>query len=101
MWLITSCELSFQIAVPTPFVLMLRPRIGAHQWVAREEYRLEPSVPAFELANTGYGYLAGMIARSNVDNGDGLPKTTETDAPCSAQQIQRPRLCCAPREITS
>ncbi len=28
MWLHTSCELTFDITVPTPFILMLRLRSG-------------------------------------------------------------------------
>lgn len=51
MWLHTSCELKFNITCPTPFVLMLRPRSGAQQWVASEEYLLYPSVPAFEFTD--------------------------------------------------
>ena len=60
MWLRTSCELSFEIGVPTPFVLMLRPRSGAQQWVAREEYILTPSVPAFEFTDR-YGNLCQRL----------------------------------------
>jgi transglutaminase-like putative cysteine protease len=60
MWLRTSCELTFSIEVPTPFVLMLRPRSGAQQWVAREEYRLTPSVPAFEFTDD-YGNLCQRL----------------------------------------
>jgi hypothetical protein len=45
MWLYTRCDLVFEIAVPTPFVMMLRPRSGAQQWIASEQYRLTPSVP--------------------------------------------------------
>ena len=56
MWLKTSCDLSFNIEVPTPFVLMLRPRSGAQQWIASEQYKLVPSVPAFEFTD-GYGNL--------------------------------------------
>ncbi|MBL4573408.1 MAG: transglutaminase family protein, partial [Gammaproteobacteria bacterium] len=26
MWLATSCDFEFEISVPTPFILMLRPR---------------------------------------------------------------------------
>jgi transglutaminase-like putative cysteine protease len=37
--------------MPVPFWLMLRPRSGAQQWIAREEYRLEPSVPVFEFTD--------------------------------------------------
>lgn len=60
MWLRASCDLTFDIAVPTPFILMLRPRSGAQQWVAREEYRLVPSVPAFEFADN-YGNLCQRL----------------------------------------
>ncbi len=60
MWLHTSCDLAFDISVPTPFVLMLRPRSGAQQWVAREEYRLVPSVPVFEFTD-GYGNLCQRL----------------------------------------
>jgi transglutaminase-like putative cysteine protease len=60
MWLNTSCVLAFDIAMPTPFVLMLRPRSGAQQWVAREEYMLTPSVPVFEFTD-GYGNLCQRL----------------------------------------
>lgn len=39
---------------------MLRPRSGAQQWVAREEYRLVPSVPAFEFTDN-YGNLCQRL----------------------------------------
>jgi transglutaminase-like putative cysteine protease len=60
MWLQTSCDLAFEISVSTPFVLMLRPRSGVHQWIAREEYRLEPSVPVFEYTDS-YGNLCQRL----------------------------------------
>lgn len=60
MWLHTSCDLAFDIEVPTPFVLMLRPRSGAQQWVAREEYKLVPTVPAFEFTDD-YGNLCQRL----------------------------------------
>lgn len=60
MWLKTSCELKFQISCPTPFVLMLRPRSGAQQWIASEEYLLFPSVPAFEFTDD-YGNLCQRL----------------------------------------
>jgi len=43
--------------------------------------------PSFEFANTGYGYLTWLIARSNADNDDGLPKTTEPNAECTPSSI--------------
>lgn len=51
MWLHTSCSLEFNPPVPTPFLLMLRPRSGAQQWVSREQYVLSPSVPAVEFTD--------------------------------------------------
>lgn len=60
MWLLTSCDLIFDIAVPTPFVLMLRPRSGAQQWIALEEYKIVPSVPVFEFTDN-YGNLCQRL----------------------------------------
>ncbi len=66
MWLHTSCDLVFEIAIPTPFVLMLRPRSGAQQWIASEQYWLSPSVPVFEFTD-GYGNLCQrLIAPAGV-----------------------------------
>lgn len=52
MWLNASCTLEFQIPAPTPFVMMLRPRSGTQQWIAKEEYMLSPSVPAVEFTDS-------------------------------------------------
>lgn len=60
MRLRTSCDLAFDITLATPFVLMLRPRSGAQQWVAREEYRLVPSIPVFEFTDD-YGNLCQRL----------------------------------------
>lgn len=60
MWLHTSCNLTFDIIVPTPFVLMLRPRSGAQQWIALEEYKIVPSVPVFEFTDI-YGNLCQRL----------------------------------------
>ena len=60
MWLLISFDLAFEIAVPTPFLLTLRPRSGAQQWVTREEYRLAPSVPVFEFTDN-YGNLCQRL----------------------------------------
>lgn len=60
MWLRASCDLSFEISVPTPFILMLRPRSGSQQWIASEEYRLIPSVSVFEFTDK-YGNLCQRL----------------------------------------
>ena len=60
MWLKTRCTLDFDVPQPVPFVLMLRPRSGAQQWIAREEYRLTPSVPVTEYTDA-YGNLCQRL----------------------------------------
>lgn len=60
MWLNTSFEISFEIEYPTPFVLMLRPRSGAQQWIASEEYLLFPNVPVCEFTDD-YGNLCQRL----------------------------------------
>ncbi len=51
MWIQTRCNLEFQMGAPTPLILMLRPRSGMQQWVAREAYMLSPSVPVEEYTD--------------------------------------------------
>lgn len=60
MWLRASCDLTFDISVPTPFILMLRPRSGAQQWIAREEYRIAPKIPVYEFTDN-YGNLCQRL----------------------------------------
>ncbi|WP_111306951.1 transglutaminase domain-containing protein [Confluentibacter sediminis] len=60
MWLRVSCELVFDIEIPTPFILMLRPRSGAQQWVARETYNIEPNLQAYEYTDM-YGNLCQRV----------------------------------------
>lgn len=96
MWLSISCALSFEIPAPTPFVLMLRPRSGAQQWIAREEYLLQPSVPVFEFTDS-YGNLcqrltapmgnfeiatsAEVNTADQIDQGQGAPFVEIQDLP--------------------
>jgi len=60
VWLRTGCEITFDVSIPTPFILMLRPRSGSHQWVARESYTLKPSVPVVEYTDN-YGNLCQRL----------------------------------------
>ena len=55
-----GCRLAFDVAEPTAFVLMLRPRSGAGQWVREEAYDLSPTVPVFEYVD-GYGNLCQRL----------------------------------------
>ncbi len=60
MWFRTGCDITFDVSVDTPFILMLRPRSGLNQWVARESYTLKPSVLAVEFTDT-YGNLCQRL----------------------------------------
>ena len=60
MWLRIGCTLGFTVPGPTPFILMLRPRSGAQQWVARDSYTLTPSVPVLEFTDP-YGNLCQRL----------------------------------------
>ena len=60
MWIHASCFLEFNPQVATPFLLMLRPRSGMQQWIAREQYTLIPSVPAVEFTDP-FGNLCQQI----------------------------------------
>ena len=59
-WLKATCNLDFQLETCTPLVLMLRPRSGAQQWVARESYTLAPYVPVVEYTDI-YGNLCQRL----------------------------------------
>jgi len=60
IWIKTACSLNFQLESPTPLVLMLRPRSGAQQWIARESYTLKPYVPVVEYTDI-YGNLCQRL----------------------------------------
>lgn len=60
MRLKAECNLSFEASVPTPTIFMLRPRSGEGQWVMREEYLLQPSVPVVEYTD-GFGNLCQRL----------------------------------------
>jgi len=51
MWLKVSCDLSFDLTVPTPFILMLRPQTLMHQTVISNEYSLSPKIPMTEFVD--------------------------------------------------
>lgn len=109
MWLRTSCDLAFDITVPTPFVLMLRPRSGAQQWIASEQYKLVPSVPVFEFTDN-YGNLcqrliappgpfaihtsAEVMTSDHIDRAPGAPFVEIQNLPESALNYLLPSRFC-------
>ena len=60
MQLAAGCKLTFDVAEATPFVLMLRPRSGAGQWVHQETYDLSPLVPVTEYVDV-FGNLCQRL----------------------------------------
>ncbi len=60
MWLRVSCDLEFYVSTPLPFVLMLRPRSGAQQWISQEQYKLIPNTPVTEFTDD-YGNLCQRL----------------------------------------
>jgi len=66
MWLRISCKISFSLAAPTPFILMLRPRSGVHQWVARDSFLMTPTVAASEFTDA-YGNLCQRLVAPQGD----------------------------------
>ncbi len=64
MQLSTACHFEFDIDVPVPFILMLRPRSGAGQWIVREEYQLVPMVEAHEFSDDFGNLCQRLVAPS-------------------------------------
>ncbi len=60
MKLIAGCELLLNTNLPTPVILMLRPRSGSGQWILQEEYKLEPMTPIVEYTDS-YGNLCQRL----------------------------------------
>jgi transglutaminase-like putative cysteine protease len=61
MRLNAGCEITFDVAEITPFVLMLRPRSGYGQWVTQEQYLLSQNVPVLEYIDS-YGNLCQRLS---------------------------------------
>jgi transglutaminase-like putative cysteine protease len=109
MRLEAGCELTFDVRAPTPMVLMLRPRSGYGQWIAREEYLLEPYAPVTEYTDV-HGNLCQRVvapagrfaihtsitaeAADQLDTQPGAPFTPAQDLPDSVLQFLLPSRYC-------
>ena len=60
MWLRVGCRIVMTLKAQAPLIAMLRPRSGAQQWVAREQYLVEPEVPVDEYTDS-YGNLCQRL----------------------------------------
>lgn len=95
MWLRASCTLDFEIPVQTPFLLMLRPRSGPQQWVAREEYLMTPSTPAIEYTDS-FGNLCqrlvAQVGRFGIQTSCEVEVANFSDIACGAHFVPVPAL---------
>lgn len=62
MWLRTRCEMHFEVEIPTPFILMLRPRNTGGQWITRETYSIQPSIPLREFSDAYGNFCQRLVA---------------------------------------
>jgi transglutaminase-like putative cysteine protease len=91
MWLRIGCDLLFEIEVPTPFILMLRPRSGTQQWVARDEFKIKPNVPVVEFTDD-YGNLCQQLVAPpgnfSIQTNADVKTTTLVDAEPGAPFVE-------------
>ena len=62
----TSCDIEMHLEVATPLILMLRPRSGALQWVAKESYTFSHPVTVVEYSDI-FGNLCQRLVAPAVD----------------------------------
>mgnify|MGYP001823405952 FL=1 len=91
MWVHASCFLEFNPEVATPFMLMLRPRSGMQQWIAREQYTLIPSVPAVEFTDPFGNLCQRLVApagRFSIHTSADIEAADEADSAPGAPFIE-------------
>lgn len=109
MRLEAGCQLTYDVPAPTPMILMLRPRSGHVQWVAREEYEFTPAIFAVEYTDS-YGNLCQRIvapagkfcirtiavveAADTIDVAPGAPLTVVQQLPDNVIQFLLPSRYC-------
>ncbi|NOK57546.1 MAG: transglutaminase family protein [Chloroflexi bacterium AL-W] len=109
MILNATSDILFDVSAPTPMILMLRPRSGAGQWIAREAYVLEPRVPITEYTDQ-FGNLcqrliapqgrfrihtsADVAVSETVDVDYGAPFTPISDLPENVLSLLLPSRYC-------
>lgn len=63
-WVETRCEIAFDKGPAVPLILLLRPRSGPGQWIARDEYALDPQVPVEDLRDLYGNSCQRLVAPS-------------------------------------
>lgn len=108
-WLETRCDIEFDPGPAVPLILLLRPRSGPAQWVARDDYRLDPMVAVEDLRDL-YGNAcqrlvaptqpfhitaqATVLTRATVAVAPGAPFVRIEDLPASALPFLLPSRYC-------
>ena len=72
-----SCDLEMHLEVETPLILMLRPRSGASQWVAKETYTFSHPVTVVEYSDI-FGNLCQRVVAPAVEFGIHTSAEVET-----------------------
>ena len=109
VWLRAGCEITFDVNVPTPLLLMLRPLSGAHQRVVDETFTLRPKVPVVEYLDS-YGNLSrrltapsgefsirsssDVLALDDIDVAPGAPFVEVQDLPDTLLTYLHPSRYC-------
>ena len=109
MWLRAGCEITFDVSIPTPLLLMLRPLSGAHQRVVDETFTLRPKVPVVEYLDS-YGNLSrrltapsgefsirsssDVLALDDIDVSPGAPFVEVQDLPDTLLTYLHPSRYC-------
>jgi transglutaminase-like putative cysteine protease len=99
MWIHASCTIWFNVTVPTPMVLMLRPRSGPGQWVAREDYQLSPAVQVVEVTDAFGNLCQRLVAPAGeftVSTSADVMVDERPPAPADAGFVEIPNL---PHEV--
>ena len=109
MHLEAGCEITYEMAEPTPLFLMLRPRSGLSQLVSHEHYTLIPAVPVSDYVDA-YGNLCqrleapagrfGIYASARVEVSEtvdvhpGAPYTSVLELPANVIEFLLPSRYC-------
>ena len=109
MWIETKCSLELDYGQATPIILMLRPRSGAGQWVARESWDFSRPVDVIEFTD-GFGNLCQKLTvppdgfqvetaalvqtTTGVDPGDGAVFNDVLSLPEEVYPFLRPSRYC-------
>lgn len=109
MWVRVSCELSFELSVPTPFNLMLRPRSNSKQWIENDHYEVRPNVPVSEFSDSFGNLTQRLVApvghfevktsavvrtQDQVDSDQNAPFITIEDLPNEVLKYLSPSRYC-------